>query len=98
MAGMARFAVSSLHSQGVERLGRGLVAEAHADDGLVEAFRWHDASVFAWGFQFHPEWGWRRHPAYGRIMASYVDACYAHQTRRRVQAGAGPHPSILLSG
>lgn len=93
MAGMPRFAVSSLHSQGVKRLGRGLVAEAHADDGLVEAFRWHDPGVFAWGFQFHPEWGWRGHPAYGRIMASYVNACYAHQTRRREQGGDGPRPS-----
>lgn len=100
MAGLARFAVSSLHSQGVKRLGRGLVAEAHADDGLVEAFRWHDAGVFAWGFQFHPEWGWRRHPAYGRIMASYVNACYAHQTRRREQGFDGPRPSasLLLPG
>lgn len=90
MACMARFPVSSLHSQGVKRLGRGLVAEAHADDGLVEAFRWHDPSVFAWGFQFHPEWGWRRHPAYGRIMASYVNACYAHQARACPRCGRSP--------
>jgi putative glutamine amidotransferase len=72
---MGRFPASSLHLQGVHQLGEGLVAEAHADDGLVEAFRWHDESVFAWGFQFHPEWGWRWHPAYGRIMNAYVRAC-----------------------
>jgi putative glutamine amidotransferase len=77
ITGLSRFAVSSLHSQGVDRLGEGLVAEARADDGLVEAFRWHDPGLFAWGFQFHPEWGWRRHPAYGRIMAAYVQACRA---------------------
>ena len=81
LAGQRRFAVSSLHLQGVKRLGQGLVAEATADDGLVEAFRWHDESVFAWGFQFHPEWGWRRHPVYGRIMRAYVDACHAYQRR-----------------
>jgi putative glutamine amidotransferase len=51
---MGRFPASSLHSQGVKALGEHLVAEAHSDDGLVEAFRWHDTSVFAWGFQFHP--------------------------------------------
>lgn len=72
---MGRFPASSLHSQGVHRLGDGLVAEAHADDGLVEAFRWHDEAAFCWGFQFHPEWGWRWHPAYGRIMNAYVRAC-----------------------
>jgi putative glutamine amidotransferase len=76
VAQMGRFPASSLHSQGVKELGPDLVAEAHADDGLVEAFRWRDASLFAWGFQFHPEWGWRWHPAYGRIMNTYVRACW----------------------
>jgi putative glutamine amidotransferase len=79
---MGRFPASSLHSQGVHRLGEGLVAEAHADDGLVEAFRWHDASLFVWGFQFHPEWGWRWHPAYGRIMNTFIRACWERMARR----------------
>lgn len=79
---MGRFPVSSLHSQGVKLLGEGLVAEAHADDGLVEAFRWQDPGTFAWGFQFHPEWGWRWHPAYGRIMNAYVRACWERFARR----------------
>jgi putative glutamine amidotransferase len=79
---MGRFPASSLHSQGVKALGEGLVAEAHADDGLVEAFRWHDASLFAWGFQFHPEWGWRWHPAYGRIMNAFVRAAWDHLQQR----------------
>jgi putative glutamine amidotransferase len=86
ITGIARFPASSLHSQGVKRLGEGLVAEAHADDGLVEAFRWHDARLFAWGFQFHPEWGWRWHPCYGRIMAAYVAACHQHQRLRAPSA------------
>ena len=77
ITGERRFRVSSLHSQGVKRLGDGLVVEARADDGLVEAFRWRDASQFAWGFQFHPEWGHRWHPCYRRIMAAYVAACRA---------------------
>lgn len=86
---MGRFPASSLHSQGVNRLGEGLVAEAHADDGLVEAFRWHDPQVFAWGFQFHPEWGWRWHPAYGRIMNAYIRACWERLARR---TGRQPRP------
>ncbi|HEX2544555.1 MAG TPA: gamma-glutamyl-gamma-aminobutyrate hydrolase family protein [Ramlibacter sp.] len=79
---MGRFPVSSLHSQGVKNVGDNLVVEARADDGLVEAFRWHDPEVFAWGFQFHPEWGWRWHPAYGRIMNAYVKACWARMAKR----------------
>jgi putative glutamine amidotransferase len=66
----------------VKTLGNELVAEAHADDGLIEAFRWHDPGVFAWGFQFHPEWGWRWHPAYGRIMNTFVRACWEHLASR----------------
>jgi putative glutamine amidotransferase len=82
LTGRQRFGVSSLHSQGVKELGQGLVAEAHAECGLVEAFRWHDETLFAWGFQFHPEWGWRCHEAYGRIMQAYVDAVHAHHAAR----------------
>jgi putative glutamine amidotransferase len=82
ITGMGRFPVSSLHHQGVNELGADLVAEAYADDGLIEAFRWRDPSLFAWGFQFHPEWGWRWHPAYGRIMNAYVRACWQRMARR----------------
>lgn len=82
LAGTGRFMVSSLHSQGVNVLGTDLVAEAHADDGLVEAFRWKDESLFAWGFQFHPEWNWRVHPVYGRIMNAYVRACWERMAQR----------------
>lgn len=92
LAGKSKFGVSSLHSQGINRLGQGLVAEAHADCGLVEAFRWHDASQFAWGFQFHPEWGWCEHPEYGRIMEAYHDAVMAYFSAR--QPGSAPAPRI----
>lgn len=77
ITGCSRFAVSSLHSQGIHRLAPGLVAEALADDGLVEAVRWQDASQFAWGFQFHPEWGHQGHACYGRILEAFVQACWA---------------------
>jgi putative glutamine amidotransferase len=92
IAGQGRFAVSSLHRQGAAALGQGLVAEAHADDGLVEAFRWHDASLFAWGFQFHPEWNWRVHPAYNRIMNAYVQACWQRLGART----AAPLPAAQI--
>ncbi|MBK6004919.1 gamma-glutamyl-gamma-aminobutyrate hydrolase family protein [Ramlibacter ginsenosidimutans] len=89
---MGRFPVSSLHSQGANRLGEGLVAEARADDGLVEAFRWHDEESFCWGFQFHPEWGWRWHPAYGRIMSAFERACWERLARRTEQRPVALQP------
>jgi putative glutamine amidotransferase len=94
ITGIPRFPASSLHSQGVKQLGKGLVAEAHADDGLVEAFRWHDASLFAWGFQFHPEWGWRWHPCYGRIMEAFRQACLARCAASMQRASEKPHATV----
>jgi len=88
ITGMQRFPVSSLHSQGVKELGHGLVAEAFADDGLVEAFRWHDESQFAWAFQFHPEWNWKIHPPYLRIMNAYADGCWERLRSRGAPTGS----------
>lgn len=46
--------ISSIHHQCVARLGNDLVAEAHSEDGLVEAIRWRGSSYLT-GFQWHPE-------------------------------------------
>lgn len=56
LAGTERLTVNSLHAQGIERLGEGLSTEAHAPDGLVEAFRVAGARQFALAVQWHPEW------------------------------------------
>jgi putative glutamine amidotransferase len=56
LAGTDCMKVNSLHWQGVERLGSGLIAEARAPDGVVEAFRVKDAPRFAIAVQWHPEW------------------------------------------
>lgn len=48
------FMVNSLHTQGVDRLGRGLHVEARADDGLIEAVSM-PGKRFIVGMQWHPE-------------------------------------------
>lgn len=55
--------VNSIHHQGVERLGAGLVAEAWADDGVVEAIR-GTGNGFLLGVQWHPEF----HDAQGTTL------------------------------
>ena len=55
IAGQGEIAVNSLHNQGIERLAPGLVAEATAADGTIEAVRWA-AGGFAVGVQWHPEY------------------------------------------
>ncbi|TSE29719.1 putative glutamine amidotransferase [Tepidimonas thermarum] len=46
--------VASIHHQAVKRLGRDLVVEATAPDGIVEAIR-HTGRGFVFGVQWHPE-------------------------------------------
>jgi gamma-glutamyl-gamma-aminobutyrate hydrolase PuuD len=46
--------VNSIHHQGVKRLGDGLIIEATASDGVVEAVR-HPGLPFMVGVQWHPE-------------------------------------------
>ena len=52
--GCDRLRVNSLHHQSIDRLGSGLVVEAKAEDGGVEAIRWNGSSYVA-GLQWHPE-------------------------------------------
>jgi putative glutamine amidotransferase len=47
--------VNSVHWQGVDRLGQGLIVEAVADDQSIEAFCIADAPNFTLGVQWHPE-------------------------------------------
>jgi putative glutamine amidotransferase len=81
-AGTTRAKVNSLHGQGIKRLGEGLVAEAHAPDGLVEGVRVAGASAFAYGVQWHPEWRHRQHPFYERTLEAFAAACRAHRKER----------------
>jgi putative glutamine amidotransferase len=52
--GLETAAVNSIHHQAVKDLGRELVVEATAPDGLVEAIRWQGPS-YVFGMQWHPE-------------------------------------------
>ena len=67
--------VNSLHSQGVARLGEGLVVEATAPDGIVEAFRVADAPSFALAVQWHPEWQVMKNPQSLALFEAFGDAC-----------------------
>ena len=81
-AGGTRACVNSLHGQGIKRLGEGLVAEAHAPDGLVEGVRVTGARTFAYGVQWHPEWEHAQHPFYERTLRAFSAACREHMRQR----------------
>ena len=75
--GVNELMVNSLHGQGIDRLGTGLFAEAHAPDGLIEAVSVIDAEAFALGVQWHPEWRVMENPRYLAIFKAFGDACKA---------------------
>lgn len=70
-AGTDRLTVNSLHSQGVQTLGRGLKVEARAPDGVIEAFRVTASPVFAVGVQWHPEWNFAQSEFSRALFAAF---------------------------
>jgi putative glutamine amidotransferase len=71
LAGAEKVRVNSLHWQGIERLAPGLVVEARAPDGLVEAFRVAAAPTFALAVQWHPEWQVMSNPFSQALFAEF---------------------------
>jgi putative glutamine amidotransferase len=80
--GARRLLVNSLHQQGIDRLAPGLVVEATAFDGQIEAVR-HVRTRFVVGVQWHPEWRHAEIPFSSALFAAFGDGCRAAQRRRR---------------
>jgi putative glutamine amidotransferase len=74
ITGLSSFDVNSLHSQGIDRLAPGLVADAQAPDGTVEAVWLKEAGGFALGVQWHPEWELRKNRVSQAIFTAFGDA------------------------
>lgn len=75
--------VNSVHGQGIAELAAGLVVEAHADDGLIEAFRIADAESFALAVQWHPEWKPLENTFYTATWRAFGDACRQRAATRK---------------
>jgi putative glutamine amidotransferase len=74
IAGTRTIKVNSLHGQGIDRLGGGLIAEAIAPDGQIEGVRVKDARAFALGVQWHPEWRFWENDFSKRLFAAFGEA------------------------
>jgi putative glutamine amidotransferase len=74
--------VNSLHGQAIDRLAAGLVVEATAPDGTIEAVRVADAPAFALAVQWHPEWRVLDNPVSRRLFAAFGTACRARARSR----------------
>jgi len=78
--------VNSVHAQGLDRLGEGLVIEAYAPDGLVEAVSVSGASAFALAVQWHPEWNASDNKLSNAIFKAFGDACRDRAAQRQQSA------------
>jgi putative glutamine amidotransferase len=76
IAGSTEIPVNSLHNQGINRLAPGLLVEAVAPDGTIEAVRGLSAG-FVIGVQWHPEYDWETDPVSRRIFAEFGDVVRA---------------------
>jgi putative glutamine amidotransferase len=72
--------VNSVHSQGIDRLGEGLVVEGVAPDGLIEAVTVADATGFVLGVQWHPEWRVRENAVSMAIFQAFGNACRSYRS------------------
>ena len=82
LTGLSEAEVNSVHGQGIDRLAPGLIAEAWADDGLVEAVSVKDARGFALGVQWHPEWRWAEDALSRALYRAFGDAARAYAQGR----------------
>jgi putative glutamine amidotransferase len=72
--------VNSVHGQAIDTLAPGLVAEAVAPDGTIEAVAMPSAPGWLLGVQWHPEWSFADNPHSVAIFRAFGDAC---RVRRR---------------
>lgn len=87
--GAARIQVNSLHGQAIDRVAPGLIVEAVAEDGTIEAVRVADAPTFAVGVQWHPEWEPLGNPQSSLLFKAFGEAAAA-RARLRQSDGLAP--------
>jgi putative glutamine amidotransferase len=81
LVGAGSIRVNSVHRQVIDRLAPGLIAEARAPDGTVEAARVANARNFAFGVQWHPEYWAATDAPSGSLFRAFGDAARVRAAR-----------------
>jgi putative glutamine amidotransferase len=87
ICGCGEMIVNSLHSYLIDELAPGLVAEAVAEDGSIEAATVRDAPAFNLGTVFHPEYWAGSDPISTTIMSAFGAAASEHAVGRAQARG-----------
>ncbi len=74
IVGRARLEVNTTHHQAVKKLGKGLIVNAVAEDGVIEGIE-REGSSFVLGVQWHPEFLTHRQKSQRKIFSAFVSAC-----------------------
>ncbi len=91
IVGSDAWEVNSLHGQGIQTLAPDLLAQAHAPDGLIEAYIYQPSHRsarspepgFLLAVQWHPEWQAAHNPVSRAIYAAFGNACRQFAARKR---------------
>lgn len=84
IVGETEFKVNSLHRQAIDRLGDGLVVEATAPDGTIEAVSVEKAKGFTLAVQWHPEYWVESDAPSAAIFKAFGDGCRAYRKSRAI--------------
>jgi putative glutamine amidotransferase len=77
--GASEITVNSMHHQALARVASGLVATAHAPDGVIEGVEWNGDDWWMLGVQWHPEELLHTAEPWDRaIFAAFADAVRRH--------------------
>jgi putative glutamine amidotransferase len=80
IVGSTKILVNSLHGQAIDVPAPGLVVEAEAADGTIEAVRVERALGWAFGVQWHPEWRCVDDSASLALFRAFGAACAAYRS------------------
>ncbi|ASP34654.1 gamma-glutamyl-gamma-aminobutyrate hydrolase family protein [Labrenzia sp. VG12] len=80
--GAEPFEVNSLHRQAVGALGNGLVIEAQAEDGTIEAVSVKDSPGYVLATQWHPEYWVTTDGPSKKLFSAFGDAVRDYRQKR----------------
>jgi putative glutamine amidotransferase len=89
LIGKTESMVNSLHGQGIDRLGEGLVVEAVAPDGVIEGISLPGAKALTFGAQWHVEWDVGGHALSNALHKAFGDAARERSESRSTFSNAG---------